>query len=149
MSDFAPHVTVATIIPNEDNTKFLFVEEIDYTGKQVLNQPAGHLEANESLIEAAVRETLEETGWNVEITGFMGIALFPAPNGITYVRNTFVAKPINQIKDAVLDDGIIGAVWLSEDELLARKEDWRSELTYNSLKRYLSGPTFPLSAFYS
>lgn len=149
MSSFQPHVTVATIIPNEDQSRFLFVEEISDVGQQVINQPAGHLEANESLIEAAVRETLEETGWHIEVTGFLGIAIYAANNGITYVRNTFVGKPLAEVENAQLDEGIIGPIWLSEAELLTRKADWRSELTYNSLKRYLDGPTFPLSAFYS
>lgn len=149
MSDFQPHVTVATIVPNADGDRFLFVEEIGEKGTAVINQPAGHLEANETLIEAAVRETLEETGWHVEITGFMGIALFTAENGITYQRNTFVAQALEQVENAVLDEGIIGPLWLSEQELLARKADWRSPLAYSTLKRYLTGPTFPLSIFYS
>ena len=62
---FTPHVTVATIV--EDNGRFLMVEELA-DGQAVFNQPAGHLEADESLIQAALRETLEETGWDVELT---------------------------------------------------------------------------------
>src|SRR5688572_31807102 len=63
---WAPHVTVATIIERDD--RFLMVyEEAD--GKKVYNQPAGHLDPNETLQEAAIRETLEETGWTVELTG--------------------------------------------------------------------------------
>jgi ADP-ribose pyrophosphatase YjhB (NUDIX family) len=57
--DFIPHVTVATVIENDG--KFLLVEELA-DGKAVYNQPAGHLDANESLEQAAIRETLEETG---------------------------------------------------------------------------------------
>ena len=57
---FTPHATVATVV--EHDGKFLLVEEISQ-GRRVLNQPAGHLEPNESLIEAAIRETLEETCW--------------------------------------------------------------------------------------
>ena len=55
---FTPHLTVATIV--EDNGRFLMVEELA-DGQAVFNQPAGHLEADESLIQAALRETLEET----------------------------------------------------------------------------------------
>jgi 8-oxo-dGTP pyrophosphatase MutT (NUDIX family) len=62
----------------------------------VLNQPAGHLDPNETLTEAAVRETLEETGWDVEPTGVLGIYLYTAPsNGVTYQRVCFAAKPSN------------------------------------------------------
>ena len=71
--DWQPHITVATVI--EDDGRFLFVEEVK-AGRLVLNQPAGHLEANESLREAALRETLEETGWDVELTALLGIYLY-------------------------------------------------------------------------
>ncbi len=73
---FTPHITVATII--EDQGRFLLVEEMA-DGRAVFNQPAGHLEADESLIQAAIRETLEETGWDVEITALTGIYLYTAP----------------------------------------------------------------------
>lgn len=71
--DWQPHITVATIV--EDNGRFLMVEELKH-GRVVLNQPAGHLDPNETLTEAAVRETLEETGWDVEPTGVLGIYLY-------------------------------------------------------------------------
>lgn len=71
-----PHITVATIV--EDNGRFLLVEEFK-AGRHVFNQPAGHLEANETLLEAALRETLEETAWDVELTGIVGIYLRPPP----------------------------------------------------------------------
>ena len=67
--DWKPHITVATIV--EDNGRFLMVEELK-GGRAVLNQPAGHLDPNETLTEAAIRETLEETGWDVEPTGVGG-----------------------------------------------------------------------------
>ena len=75
MREWLPHVTVATVV--EQGGRFLLVEERDkQTGDLVFNQPAGHLEAGETLAQAAVRETLEETGWNVELTAVLGI--FPA-----------------------------------------------------------------------
>src|SRR4051812_23127347 len=74
--EWLPHITVATIV--EDNGRFLMVEE-HKAGRNVLNQPAGHLDPDETLIEAAVRETLEETGWDVEPTGVIGIYLYTAP----------------------------------------------------------------------
>ena len=91
--EWLPHITVATIV--EDNGKFLMVEELK-GGRAVLNQPAGHLDPHETLTEAAVRETLEETGWDVEPTGVVGIYLYTAPsNGVTYQRVCFIAKAIN------------------------------------------------------
>ena len=75
MATWAPHVTVATVV--ERDGRYLLVEERDKTsGELVFNQPAGHLEAGESISAAALRETLEETGWEVELLGLLGIALY-------------------------------------------------------------------------
>lgn len=140
---FTPHVTVATVI--EDRGRFLLVEEMA-DNRAVFNQPAGHLEADESLIQAALRETLEETGWDIQLTGVTGIYLYTAPsNGITYQRVCFAAKPLQQRPNHPLDAGIIGPRWLSRDELAAQPERWRSELVLRCIDDYLSGPCFPLS----
>lgn len=115
-----PHVTVATIV--EDQGRFLLVEE-QADGREVLNQPAGHLEPAESLLEAALRETLEETGWEVELSAVTGIYLYTAPsNGVTYQRVCFAARPVRHHPERALDDGIIGPRWLSRDELAAQPQ---------------------------
>ena len=133
-----PHITVATII--EDQGRFLLVEELK-GGRLVLNQPAGHLEADESLRQAALRETLEETGWDVELTGVVGIYLYTAPsNGVTYQRVCFAAKPLHHHADRSLDTDITGTLWLSRDELMAQPERWRSELVPRCIDDYLNGP---------
>ncbi|AVB19915.1 MULTISPECIES: NUDIX hydrolase [Pseudomonas syringae group] len=136
------HVTVATIV--EDQGRFLFVEEIK-GGRAVLNQPAGHLDPNESLQRAAVRETLEETGWDVELTSVVGIYLYTAPsNGVTYQRICFAAKALRHNCEYQLDHGILGAIWLTRDELLAQQERWRSELVMRCLDDYLDAEHFSL-----
>ena len=73
-----PDVTVATVVVRDG--RLLMVEET-VGGQQVLNQPAGHLEPDESLQDAACRETLEETGWEVRLTGFVGAYQWKAPDG--------------------------------------------------------------------
>jgi len=140
---WAPHVTVATIV--ERDQRFLLVyEEAD--GKQVYNQPAGHLEPNETLPQAAVRETLEETGWQVRLTGVVGVNLYTAPsNGVTYCRTTFIAEPIVQDLSRALDTGIIEAVWLTYEEILARREQLRSPMTLQIIEEYIAGRRFPLN----
>ena len=65
------HLTVATVI--EKDSKFLMVKETKF-GVQVINQPAGHVEPGEDILQAAMRETMEETGWEVAIRGFLGIS---------------------------------------------------------------------------
>src|SRR5690606_40718209 len=105
-----PHVTVATVI--EQNDRFLLVEE-HADGKLVFNQPAGHLERDETLVEAARRETLEESGWTVDIQGLLGVSLYTAPgNGITYCRHAFFGIPLQHDPERRLDHGIERAVWL-------------------------------------
>ena len=114
-------------------------------GRAVFNQPAGHLEADESLMQAAVRETLEETGWDVELTAVTGIYLYTAPsNGVTYQRVCFAAKALQQRPQHPLDEGIIGPRWLSRDELAAQPQRWRSELVLRCIDDYLEGPHFGL-----
>ncbi|MBM7061785.1 NUDIX hydrolase [Pseudomonas sp. UL073] len=140
---FTPHVTVATVV--EDEGRFLLVEELA-DGRAVFNQPAGHLEADESLTQAALRETLEETGWHIELTAVTGIYLYTAPsNGVTYQRVCFAGKPLRHQQELPLDDGIIGPRWLTREELAAQPERWRSELVLRCIDDYLAGERFPLS----
>ncbi|MCF4997060.1 NUDIX domain-containing protein [Pseudomonas syringae] len=140
--EWLPHITVATIV--EDNGRFLMVEE-HKGGRNVLNQPAGHLDPDETLIEAAVRETLEETGYDVEIASVIGIYLYTAPsNGVTYQRVCFSAKALKHHPDYQLDDGIVGAKWLTREQLMQQRDHWRSELIIRCIDDYLAGNRFGL-----
>ncbi len=140
---WAPHVTVATII-EKDNRYLMVYEEAD--GKKVFNQPAGHLDPNETLAEAAIRETLEETGWSIRLTGVVGVNLYTAPsNGITYFRTTFIGEAVDFDAGRPLDHGIIEAVWLTYEELLERKGELRSPMTLQIIEDYRAERRFPLS----
>jgi len=140
---WAPHVTVATIV--ERDGRYLMVYE-NAEGRQVYNQPAGHLEQNETLIEAAIRETLEETRWEVKPVAVVSVRLYEAPaNGVTYLRVTFAAEAIQHHSDHELDNGIIDAVWLSEAELQEKFEQLRSPMTLDVIREYQSGKRFPLN----
>lgn len=138
-----PHITVATIV--EADGRFLMVEE-SKGGRLVLNQPAGHLEPNETLRQAALRETLEETGWTVELSGVVGIYLYTAPsNGVTYQRVCFAATPLTHDPQRTFDEGITGALWMTRDELVAQPERWRSELILRCIDDYLAGQPYDLA----
>lgn len=140
---WAPHVTVATIV-ERDNRYLMVYEEAE--NRRVYNQPAGHLEPNETLIEAALRETREETGWTVKVTGVVGVNLYTAPsNGITYFRTTFIAEPLSLDAEQPLDTGILEAVWLTYEEILARKDQLRSPMTLQIIEEYRAGRRFPLN----
>lgn len=141
--DWHAHVTVATIV--EHDGRFLFVEELK-GGRLVLNQPAGHLEPRESLQQAAIRETLEETACDVELTGVTGIYLYTAPsNGVTYQRICFVAKLLKHHPERALDSDISGIRWLTPQELKGESHRLRSELVLHCLDDYLAGECYPLS----
>ena len=144
MTDWYPHVTVATVVEMEG--RFLLVEERDKTsGSLVFNQPAGHLEPGESLQQAAVRETLEETGWNVSLGGVLGLALYTAPgNGATYYRTTFWARAVAPKAGAELDPDILAVHWLEYEAILANSARMRSPLVIAAIEQYRSGLRYPL-----
>jgi 8-oxo-dGTP pyrophosphatase MutT (NUDIX family) len=138
-----PDVTVATVVVRDG--RLLMVEET-VQGKLVLNQPAGHLEPDESVLEAAVRETLEETAWQVEIEAFIGAYQWKAPEtGRHYLRFAFAAKALAHTADRTLDDGIVQAIWLTPAELKAQSARHRSPLVWRVAEDFLSGQRHPLS----
>lgn len=138
---WTPHATVAVIV--ETDGQFLMVEE-GRENARVFNQPAGHVEENESLLDAARREALEETGWRVEPTDFLGLYTWKAPaNGVTYYRFCFVARAIEQVTTE-LDSDIVAAHWLSYEALQARADALRSPLVMRCIDDYRQGRRWPL-----
>jgi 8-oxo-dGTP pyrophosphatase MutT (NUDIX family) len=138
-----PDVTVATVVVR--NGRFLMVEETA-NGRLVLNQPAGHLEPDESVLAAAVRETMEETAWEVKLTAFIGAYQWKAPEtGRHYLRMAFAADPVAHFPERALDDGIVQALWLTPSELMNEQTRHRSPLVWRVLEDYLSGQRHSLS----
>ena len=110
MSVWQPSVTVAAVIEQEG--KFLLVEEM-IDGRKVLNQPAGHLDPGESLVQGCVREVLEETAHRFEPTALVGIyRWYYAPAEVTFLRFCFSGKVL-RIEKQPLDREIIALHWLS------------------------------------
>ncbi|WP_291187183.1 NUDIX hydrolase [Dokdonella sp.] len=138
-----PHVTVATVVSRDG--RFLLVEET-VRGRVVLNQPAGHLDPEETLQQAAVRETLEETGWTVELTGLLGVHQWRAPDGEEFLRFTFAAEALEHDPARPLDDGILRALWMTREEILAAAERLRSPMVLAGIDDWLSGRRLPLGA---
>lgn len=137
-----PNVTVAAVV--ERQGRFLIVEE-DADGKRVYNQPAGHLDESEGLIEAVIRETLEETAWHFEPTALVGVYRWKnTHNGITYLRVCFTGACHDEEVGRPLDEGIVQAVWLSRDELEALDSRLRSPLVLRCVDDYLVGRSYPL-----
>jgi 8-oxo-dGTP pyrophosphatase MutT (NUDIX family) len=143
-----PDVTVATVVV--DDGRLLCVEE-QVNGGLVINQPAGHLEPDESLAEAALRETLEETGWTVRLTCFVGAYQWQAParpgepGGRHFLRFAFAAEPVSHDPARRLDEGIVRAVWMSAAELDEARDRHRSPLVWQAVSDFLGGRRHPLS----
>ena len=139
-----PDVTVATVVVRDG--RLLVVEEM-VRGERVINQPAGHLEPDETLLEAARRETLEETGWDVTLTAFIGAYQWKAPaDGRHFLRMAFAAEPLRHHPHRALDEGIVQALWLTPAELAAESARHRSPLVWQVVEDFLGGRRFPLQA---
>lgn len=137
----------ASKIPATDDLEFLMVEE-SISGATVFNQPAGHIEADETIAAAAVRETLEETGWQVELKALLGTYVLrindPGRNfPLVYHRHCFLAEPVARITNK-LDDAIIRAAWLKRIQLGTEGFPLRSTLVTACIDDYLAGKRAPL-----
>lgn len=143
MNRWTPHTTVATVV--ERNGTYLMVEEDKGGPHTVFNQPAGHLEAGETLVEAALRETLEESAWQVRLCGYLGLYINTAASGITYHSHTFLAIAEREC-DVALDVDIVAAHWLTFDalEALERRQRLRSPIVMARLRDARAGRRFPL-----
>ena len=136
-----PHSTVATIC--EHNGLFLMVRET-INGKPVFNQPAGHVEDNESIIQASHRETLEETGCIVDAKNLTGIYRFRISEDLTFIRFSLVSDLITQT-DQDIDTDIDSVHWLSYEDIVKFKDELRSPLVLQTIEDYRKGTTYPLS----
>ena len=142
-----PDVTVACIVPRDG--RFLLVEEL-VRGELVLNQPAGHLEPAESLCAAAVRETLEETGWTVRLDALVGVYQWThSGNNGHFLRFTFAAQPLQHDPARTLDAGIVRTLWMSREEIAGQSARLRSPMVLRGVDDYLAGKRQPLDSLVS
>lgn len=145
----SPAATVAAVI--ERAGRFLMVIEQCDDGLRI-NQPAGHLEPGESLVDACVRETLEETAHPFMPEVLVGIYLWrsgPPPAGRAYLRFAFTGRVGEAIAGRALDTGIVEAVWLSADDLARRRAEHRSPLVMQCVEDYLHGRRYPLDLLFT
>ena len=134
---WTPHITVASILKKDD--RYLFVQERK-NNRMVINQPAGHWERGETLLEAVVRETLEETAWLFEPQAIIGIYQWHIKEkDETYLRFCFSGTLLKFNEHRALDPDIDSTIWLSEDELRQRHNDHRSPLVQRCMDDYAAG----------
>jgi 8-oxo-dGTP pyrophosphatase MutT (NUDIX family) len=136
------HLTVAAIVADRD--RYLMVEET-VRGELVINQPAGHVEPGESLVEAVIREALEETAWQFVPEAMVGLYLWQHPaSGEHVLRAAFVGTHRNFNPALELDTGIERTLWLSREELLKRETQLRTPMVMRGIDDYLAGKSYPL-----
>ena len=139
------HITVAAVIEREG--RYLLVEERS-GGRIVYNQPAGHVELGESLLEAVIRETWEETAWRFQPQALSGVYQWTSPeNHNTYLRFCFTGLCQDHDPHQALDTGIIRTWWLTRDDILARTEQHRSPLVLHCIDDYQAGKRYPLELY--
>ncbi len=139
---FKPNTTVAAIV--EQDGKFLLVEETTDLGNRY-NQPAGHLEDNESLIQAVIRETMEEAAYEFTPEFLLGVYQWKHNlNDTTYLRFTFIGKVGRHYPMQDLDDGIVQAVWMDVAEMRDKANLMRSPQVLTCVEDYLAGKRYPL-----
>ena len=138
---WVPHITVASII--EKNNEYLFVEEY-INDKKVLNQPAGHLEEHETLEEGCIRETLEETAYDVEVDYLVGIYQERKKNTLDmWLRFCFKCNILEEHVDKSLDKNILRKLWLPKKELTSSNFLYRSDMVLKCIEDYEKGVKYP------
>jgi 8-oxo-dGTP pyrophosphatase MutT (NUDIX family) len=139
---FRPDVTVAAVVERDD--RFLIVEEV-VSGRRVFNQPAGHLEDHETLVEAVIRETLEETAWHFTPQAVTGIYQWRNPeNDRSFLRVAFAGVCHRHEGWRPLDEGICRALWVDRGELLHDRDRLRSPMVLACIDDYLAGHRYSL-----
>jgi len=138
-----PAVTVAAIV--ERAGQFLVVEE-RVGGRLVLNQPAGHVEDRETLFEAVIRETREETAWEFTPAHVLGVYLWRnARKGKSTLRVAFSGDVSGHDPHAALDHGIVGTHWMTRGQLEGEHARLRSPLVLRCIDDYVAGRRLPLA----
>lgn len=137
-----PNVVVAAVV--ERAGRFLLIEEDTEDGPR-FNQPAGHWESGETLLEAVAREALEESAYAFRPTGLLGIYRWRHPDAdTTYLRFAFTGEITGHDPHRPLDAGIRRAAWVTAEECRATRERHRSPLLLACVEDYLAGRRYPL-----
>jgi 8-oxo-dGTP pyrophosphatase MutT (NUDIX family) len=146
-----PSVTVAGIVAH--GGRYLLVEEHTVDGLR-LNNPAGHLDPGEDIVQAVAREVLEETARPFTPEALVGVYLARfqhtrSGEDVTYLRFALCGAVGEAIAGRALDEPIVRTLWMTPDELRACPERHRSPLVLRSIEDHLAGRRAPLSLLHA
>ena len=145
MSIWKPSATVAAVM--ERGGRFLLVEE-NIDGRRVFNQPAGHLDPGETLVDACAREVLEETAHRFTPTALVGIYRWHyAAKDVTFLRFCFCGEILSVEEGRKLDKEIVATHWLTREEIAAKASQHRSPLVQTCVDDFIAGRRFSLEVF--
>ncbi len=108
--------TVCDVVVEKKN-QYLLVQsgKEPYTGKWGL--PGGHVELQESLDESIKREVKEETGYEIRLSGIVGIYTNNTPKGNWVTNIVYKGKVIGGECRKEFDDEISDVKWFDYSEL--------------------------------
>ena len=146
-----PSVTVAAVI--EKDGRYLMIEEMTRDGLR-LNNPAGGLEAGESILEGAIREALEETACHFTPEALLGVYMARNPDtargpGVTYVRFAFCGSASDPVPGRALDSPVVRTLWMTADEIVAARDRLRGPLVLQCIEDHRAGRRLPLDAIHT
>lgn len=133
-------LTVAAIVAR--GPRYLVIEEV-IDGRYVINQPAGHVEPGETILEAVVRETREESARGFVPDGLVGLYYWPHADGRTTLRVAIAGHVTDHDPRQALDAPVVAAHWLMRHEL-AQDYALRSPLVLRAIDDYEHRSTMPL-----
>lgn len=141
-----PNTTVAALV--ERDGRYLLVEENTPDGLK-LNNPAGHLDPGESIVDGVIRETREETLRDFHPTELVGIYLVPPPEGdptaITWLRFAFTGTVGEEVPGRTLDEGIVRTLWMTIEDIRASRDRHRSPVLLRCVEDHHAGRRFPMT----
>lgn len=136
------HITVAAVAVNSQGEHLLVREAPE--GLSVYNQPAGHLEPGESLLDAVVREVREETCRPFTPEHLLGIYQWQNAHGETFIRHCFVGQIGQPLADCQLDPDIEAAEYIDPRAITDGTIALRSPLIRRAVADYQAGIRYPL-----
>jgi 8-oxo-dGTP diphosphatase len=131
-------IPIVAAIIEDDQKRILMVKEAKPKQFGLWNQPAGHVDPDESIEEALLREVREETGYvHLRIDGIARIYYFLEENMLRMVFRVSVLDG----ETIPLADDVLEARWFARDAIedLMRQGKLRNRRTELAIRDWIAG----------